>query len=76
MTRGTGPQDVRARQGELDGLRGDFPAYRIWCEVVGTRVRLVAVSELLGVSPHTVVTDDAAELRKALAGSAPGVRQP
>src|SRR5690348_15884566 len=67
---------VRARQEELDGLRVDFPAYRIWCEVVGTRVRLVAVSELLGVSPHTVVTGDPAELREALAGSAPGIRHP
>jgi hypothetical protein len=69
------PDDLQTPQRELVGLQADFPAYRIWREVVGTRVRLVAVSELPGVSPHTVVTDDPAELRAALAGSAPGVRQ-
>ena len=66
---------LQAPQRELVGLRADFPAYEIWREVVGTRVRLVAVTQLRGISPHTVVTDDPAELRAALAGSAPGPGQ-
>jgi hypothetical protein len=69
------PDGVHARQREVNDLQADFPAYRIWREVVGNHVRLIAVSELLGVSPHTVVTGDPAELRSALAGSAPGAGQ-
>jgi hypothetical protein len=72
MTCGSDPDDVHARQFELAGLRLDFPGYRIWREATGHHVRLVAVSQLLGVSPHTVVTGDAAELRAALGGSVPG----
>lgn len=70
MTRGIDPDDVHARRFGLAGLRLDFPGYRIWCEATGDHARLVAVSQLLGVSPHTVVTDDAAELRDALSHSA------
>jgi hypothetical protein len=66
------PDDVQARQYELDGLQVEFPAYRIWREARGDRVRLVAVSQMPGISPHTVVTDDPAELRAVLAGSTPG----
>jgi hypothetical protein len=53
-------------------LQGDFPAYRIWHEPMGVRMRLVAVARRTGVSPHTVITSDPAELRAALAGVAPG----
>jgi hypothetical protein len=64
------PDDFQARQRELAGLQMDFPGYRIWREPMGERVRLVAVAQLPGVSPHTVVTGDASELRAALAGPA------
>jgi hypothetical protein len=52
-------------------LREAFPGYRIFTEVTGERVRLVAVRRHHGTSPHTVVTADVAELRAALSGSVP-----
>jgi hypothetical protein len=56
---------------DLADLQEDFPGYRIFREVTGERVRLVAVRRQHGISPHTVVTADAAELRAALTGSIP-----
>ena len=50
----------------LPALRADFPAFRIWRENVGGRVLYVARSQYLSLNPHTVVTDDPAELRAAL----------
>ncbi|HXZ74973.1 MAG TPA: hypothetical protein VEH31_29460 [Streptosporangiaceae bacterium] len=61
-------EDHRSRQRELAELQEDFPAFRIWREVSGGRVRLVAVRRRHGTSPHTVVTAEAAELRTVLAG--------
>jgi hypothetical protein len=51
---------------QLPALRADFPAFRIWRENVGGRVLYVARSQNLSLNPHTVVTDDPAELRAAL----------
>jgi hypothetical protein len=53
-------------QRELAGLQEDFPGFRIWREVTGERVRLIAVRRWRGTSPHTVVTAEAAELRALL----------
>ena len=53
---------------DLADLQEDFPGYRIFTEVTGERVRLVAVRRYHGTSPHTVVTADVAELRAALTG--------
>jgi len=61
-------EDHRSRQRELAELQEDFPGFRIWREVTGERVRLVAVRRRHGTSPHTVVTAEAAVLRAALAG--------
>jgi hypothetical protein len=61
-------EDHRSRQRELAELQEDFPGFRIWREVSGERVRLVAVRRRHGTSPHTVVTAEAAELRTVLAG--------
>ena len=60
--------DHHSRQRELAKLQEDFPGFRIWREVSGERVRLVAVRRRHGTSPHTVVTAEAAELRAVLAG--------
>jgi hypothetical protein len=60
-------EDHRSRQRELAELQEDFPGFRIWREVTGERVRLVAVRRRHGTSPHTVVTAEAAELRAVLA---------
>jgi hypothetical protein len=54
------------RAQELAHLQEDFPGFRIWQEITGERTRLVAVRRHLGISPHTVVTTEAAELRAAL----------
>jgi hypothetical protein len=51
---------------ELTGLQEEFPSFRIWTETIGKRARYVARSQRPGLNPHTVVTDDAAELRAAL----------
>ena len=61
-------EDHRSRQRELAELQEDFPGFRIWWEVTGERVRLVAVRRRHGTSPHTVVTAEAAELRAVLVG--------
>jgi hypothetical protein len=61
-------EDHRSRQRELAELQEDFPGFRIWREVTGERVRLVAVRRRHGTSPHTVVTAEAAELRAVLIG--------
>jgi hypothetical protein len=66
------PEDCSAPNGrDLTELQEDFPGYRIFTDVTGERVRLVAVRRQHGISPHTVVTADAAELRAALTGSVP-----
>ena len=61
------PAHQRAQ--ELAHLKEDFPAFRIWQETTGERIRLVAVRRHHGISPHTVVTADAAELRAALSST-------
>jgi hypothetical protein len=61
-------EDQHSRQRELAKLQEDFPGFRIWREVSGERVRLVAVRRRRGTSPHTVITAEAAELRAVLAG--------
>jgi hypothetical protein len=61
-------EDHHSRQRELAELQDDFPGFRIWREVTGERVRLVAVRRRHGTSPHTVVTAEAAELRAVLGG--------
>ena len=69
-------EDHRSRQRELAELQEDFPGFRIWREVSGGRVRLVAVRRRRGTSPHTVVTAEAAELRAVLAGQRQGRASP
>jgi hypothetical protein len=75
-------EDRPGSQRELAALQEDFPGFRIWREVTGERVRLVAVRRRHGTSPHTVVTAEAAELRAVLGGhrhaaASPGpARQP
>jgi hypothetical protein len=66
------PEDPPVPHGhDLADLQEDFPGYRIFTEVTGERVRLVAVRRHHGTSPHTVVTADVAELRAALSGPPP-----
>jgi hypothetical protein len=55
---------------DLADLQEEFPGYRIFTEVTGERVRLVAVRRQHGTGPHTVITADVAELRAVLTGSA------
>jgi hypothetical protein len=51
---------------QLAALRAEFPCFRIWPEQTCDRARFVARSLHLELNPHTVVTDDMAELRAAL----------
>ena len=51
---------------DLPDLHRDFPHFRIWRESTCGRVRYIARSLHPGMNPHTVVTDDPAELRAAL----------
>jgi hypothetical protein len=59
---------------ELASLRKDFPRFRIWRETIRDRVRYVARTKHPGLNPHTVVTDDLAELRAALEPSTDATR--
>src|SRR6266700_1567906 len=65
------PGDPSTVAADLARLHAEFPGYRIWHEITGNRARLVAVRRPPGISPHTVVTADPAELRAALTASRP-----
>lgn len=54
----------------LIALRADFPAFRIWCEIIPGRACYIARRLRPGPGPHTVVTDDLTELRTALGDAA------
>ena len=43
---------------QLAALRDEFPGFRIWRETIGDRMRYIARGAGLGISPHTVVTDE------------------
>jgi S-adenosyl methyltransferase len=51
---------------DLAAVQADFPGYRIWREIFPGRDRYVVRSMVPGLSPHTLVTDDLAELRDVL----------
>jgi len=51
----------------LTALRQEFPGYQIGLEPAHGRYRFVARRLHPGTGPHTVITDDPAELRAALA---------
>jgi hypothetical protein len=59
----------------LIALRADFPAFRIWREIIPGRARYIARRLHPGPGLHTVVTDDLTELRTALGGAATVGRQ-
>ena len=59
-------EDQLTPQRELAGLQQDFPGFRIWREITGEHVRLIAVRRRRGTSPHTVITAEADELRAVL----------
>lgn len=54
-------------EADLLSIQRDFPAFRIWREMTGDRIRFVARRRRPGTRPHTVVTSDAHELRAVLA---------
>jgi hypothetical protein len=54
----------------LIALRVDFPAFRIWREIIPGRTRYIARRLHPGPGLHTVVTDDLTELRAVLGGAA------
>jgi CHAT domain-containing protein len=56
-------------EADLLSVRRDFPAFRIWREITGDRIRYVARRRQPGTQPHTVVTSDPRELRAVLADS-------
>lgn len=55
-------------QPTLRQVRRQFPQFAIWREVSLDRCRYIARALDLGTNPHTVITDDLAELRDALSG--------
>jgi hypothetical protein len=68
--RAPGPSE--AELAELAALRERFRGHRIFHEVRGQRgIRYMAYRTAVSVQPHTVITDDLAELRDALEGPSP-----
>ncbi len=63
---GRPPSDAGGPADDLSGLRPDFPCFRIWRVETCDRTRYEVRSLHPGLNPHTVVTDDLAELRAAL----------
>lgn len=62
---------VAGQQDEAAALQKQFPSYQIWVDETLGRSRYVARGRFLGLRPHTVITDDPAELRAALEPLAP-----
>ncbi len=58
--------DLAGATDVLAALSEDFPAFRIWREIVGDRIQYVARRRHADAHPHTVVTTDPARLRAAL----------
>lgn len=54
----------------LVALRADFPAFRIWREIIPGRTRYIARRLHPGSGLHTVVTDDLTEMRTELGNAA------
>jgi hypothetical protein len=69
-------EEANRMSDELTTLQGEFPDFRIWRETIADRVRYVARSRHANLNPHTVVTDDLAELRAALKSSPDTTRTP
>ena len=57
-------------------LQQEFPAYQFTTELVRDRTRYVACASVAGVNPHTVITPDLAELRRALEHGAASAAAP
>jgi len=55
-----------ASHDQLAALCEDFPQFRIWQEIIGDRARYIACRQQPGLHPHTLITDDLAEIRAAL----------
>jgi len=66
QTRPSGDQDLGLSADSLAELCDQFPAFRVWREIIGDRVQYVARRRQPGTHPHTVVTADPARLRSAL----------
>jgi hypothetical protein len=62
-----GSESTGSRHRELARLAAEYPAFRFWCQTFSDRTLYTAQSTSLGTRPHTVVTDNLAELRAALA---------
>lgn len=63
--------DLKAAPDSLAGLCEDFPAFRIWREIVGDHIQYVARRSYADAHPHTVVTTDPASLRVTLSSGPP-----
>ena len=62
-----------AEHAELAQLRERFRSHHIFCDAgTGRGIRYVAHGAVSGVRPHTIITDDLAELREELEQAAPG----
>jgi hypothetical protein len=64
---GRGPEPSKAELAELARLRERFRRHRIFRDVTRERgVRYTAYGATVNVRPHTIITDDLAELRHGL----------
>jgi hypothetical protein len=67
------PGPSEAEHAELAQLRERFRSHHIFCDAPrGRGVRYLACRTVSGVRPHTIITDDLAELRYELEQAAPG----
>jgi hypothetical protein len=61
--------DLAASAALLADLRRDFPAFRISHEITGDRIHYIARRRDPATHPHTVVAQEPAAIRSALASS-------
>jgi hypothetical protein len=69
QTRHQADADLAASAALLADLRRDFPAFRISHEITGDRIHYIARRRDPATHPHTVVAQEPAAIRSALASS-------
>ncbi len=66
----------RGQTDALGHIQLEFPHFRIWRELAGSRMRYTAQRISPGQGLHTIITGDLGELRDALSDGHPSAQEP
>lgn len=71
-----GPHVTHGQVDALGIIQLEFPHFRIWRELAGSRMRYTAQRISPGQGLHTIITGDLGELRTALSAGCPSAPGP